>query len=612
MILKKWSVRNYKSIENGQSVDFSQINVLVGENNTGKSSVIDAIYDYIEAFPVGNGIEQEWVQKRITREEGANKLAFGFTFELDNNEREEFFNGLIEADLVSGRVSERWDDDAFRTVRHELVLEPSFDSVGLVEGESNVYSKFRGEEVTLREGGLDEDDADYLDFNKLDNIEMSSRGKGWAELLKIINESLNSYQFVDAFRRPENLRDAVENIELSERGDNLSQVLLTLVADNDNRFGEITDTYAEVMRGIDKVKSPLRGNKTTVEIKEEVFDGTFDLSEISAGSKEILTLITQIVLASDSSDMVLIEEPELHLHPGAQRKIFNLIQEQLADGPQVVLSTHSSVFVDHDRADNIISVKRESKTQLSQPSEDEISADLKELGYRYSGMLQSDAVVIVEGTTDKTILRTMADKYGFNLKENRVGLCDMENSVNLVNHSRSLVKIFSVFSIPYLFICDSDISEHLDDDVDSREELPADAIEGKIRGHINRSDKNGEIWWNEAKAENIHVWREEEIEAYLLADRGGVIDCFDISGDELSEILDESPSLDPDEQLEEVCEVARPHIDSDKDAMDKPTDTADLARSVSLDAIPEEFHDVMEEVAALVDARQEIKKARPN
>ncbi|WP_435360418.1 ATP-dependent nuclease [Haloarchaeobius sp. DFWS5] len=613
MELKQWETRNYKSIKSGESIDFGNINVLVGKNNTGKSSVIDAIRDYREAFIVGNSVNAEWINKRVTRDGDAQQLEFCFTFRLDDKERESLFQDLIETDQISERQKDLWDEDTFREITHELKLKPSFGRRSEISGESNMYSEFEGNRVKLREGDLDDEEVSYLNFNTLANIEYDGERIDWVPVKKLFESTLDSWEFIDAFRRPENEKDAVERDDLDEGGDNLSQVLLTLAANNYKQFRKVSDTYSNVMENIDSVKSPLRGDQTTVEIKEKGFSGSFDLSEISAGSKEVLTLITQIVLANEGCNMVFVEEPEIHLHPGAQREIFNLILEELGslDGPQVVLSTHSSVFVDHERADTIISVKRDGPTTLSQSEEDDINNDLKDLGYRFSGMLRCDAIVIVEGTSDKTILKTVAEHYGFNFEENRIGVADMDNSVTLVKHSRSLVKILSVFSIPYLFICDSDLTEHLPNyDVSGDDDhLAPIAIEGKIRDYINRAD-DGEVWWEEADEDQVYVWREEEIEAYLLSDREAVINWSAVDEDTIDGILD-NEELDPDEKLEEICREKRPHLSEDLDSFIKPTDTSDLASRVGLDRIPGEFHNVMIRIGELVGEGETIEERIP-
>ena len=235
MKLVEGSVENYKSIEEGQEIGFEDVNILVGENNTGKSSVIDALRDFRDVFPTGQEIDKKWVQRRLTRKHEADAIEFNFLVELSESERGNLFDGLVESDLISERTPNRWRESDFRRFNISLFLRPDEDDKGNIRGDLEVASKFDEERVIIRTGGLDEDGATYLDFNKLDSIEYSDRGRGWAEVLNIIQNSLNTWQFVGAFREPENLVEAFEHVELTRKGDNFPCEVSTIIISSHRR-----------------------------------------------------------------------------------------------------------------------------------------------------------------------------------------------------------------------------------------------------------------------------------------------------------------------------------------------------------------------------------------
>ncbi|MUV87808.1 AAA family ATPase [Natronomonas sp. CBA1123] len=617
MKLVTWDVDGYKSISNDQAVEMDQVNVFVGENNSGKSSVIDALIDYREAFPTGNSISEiDWLRKRIRGKELSGEIRFKFTFKLSDEEIEDLWMRIDEVSNLGQRKAERYvSDGQFRRITHQLILRPDPESESGIAGQSNMYATFnRGGETewrALRRGNLSSA-ADFQDFAKLPENKTAGKRKAWAQLKEVMQEAMEEWEYIKAFREPEEELDAVRKLRLDDEGHNLSQVLLSLIADQDPRFKKISEEYSRIMPGVEGISAPLRGDQTTVVVEEEEF-GEFDLSEISAGSKEILTLVTQIVLAGDDADVLLMEEPELHLHPGAERKVLQLIEDELMrdSGPQIVISTHSSVFVNHDSIDNRVRVKRDVESQLIPTGQDEVGAELREIGYRYSGMLQSDAVVIVEGLTDRKVLRNIGPKYGFDLEENRIGLADMDCKSKLINHSRSLVKLLDVFSIPYLFICDSDVSQEFDG-VNSGSKV--EAIRGKIIQHINRTGDgdDAEISWEKADENNVHVWHQNEIEAYLLEDQRAVASCFSMEEENVIELLETHSAKDPAEQLGSIVTEARGEFDAREEAFVKKVDVPDLAREVKIANLPPEFHNVMEKIAALVDRQDIIQDNRPD
>lgn len=79
-----------------------------------------------------------------------------------------------------------------------------------------------------------------------------------------------------------------------------------------------------------------------------IFDWGIQYSEAFAGSGEIsvVHLVIKIITASKFS-LVLVDEPETSLHPGAQRKVLDFVLNQIKlKHLQVIVSTHSQSFLD--------------------------------------------------------------------------------------------------------------------------------------------------------------------------------------------------------------------------------------------------------------------------
>lgn len=186
-----------------------------------------------------------------------------------------------------------------------------------------------------------------------------------------------------------------------------------------------------------------------------------DFKNLSSGEKEVLNFIF-ILLALDLRDAcVLIDEPEIHLHPQWQNKLIKLFRKLHEDRKiQFIISTHSPVFVNRETIANIFRIyKPEKQTQIT-PEEktdkwkNELAKeeDLIDI-ITYSNnskLFFANKVVLVEGITDEIvftyIIRTLSKD---------------EESIEVVNVNGKdsfpkYIKFLSNFKITPTVICDLD------------------------------------------------------------------------------------------------------------------------------------------------------------
>jgi len=157
----------------------------------------------------------------------------------------------------------------------------------------------------------------------------------------------------------------------------------------------------------------------------------------------------------------IFEEPELFLHPQAQKELFSSLVELSTSENQVFLCTHSSSFIDIEYQKSICIVKKESieiGTKVLQSTEDIFSEEDEKKRFNMIYWINPDRselffakkVILVEGATDKTVIPLIAksiDRFKFDYT-----MIDCGSKDNIPSY----IKLLNKFKIKYVAVYDRD------------------------------------------------------------------------------------------------------------------------------------------------------------
>ncbi|HEX8249162.1 MAG TPA: AAA family ATPase, partial [Pyrinomonadaceae bacterium] len=106
--------------------------------------------------------------------------------------------------------------------------------------------------------------------------------------------------------------------------------------------------------------APDRLNEDQIELRwlEKGSDAYFNAYDLSDGTLRFIALTT-LLLQPDLPKTIIIDEPELGLHPFAINKLAAMMKQAAAKGSQVIVSTQSVNLVDNFEPEDVIAVDRE-------------------------------------------------------------------------------------------------------------------------------------------------------------------------------------------------------------------------------------------------------------
>lgn len=113
-------------------------------------------------------------------------------------------------------------------------------------------------------------------------------------------------------------------------------------------FASIAKRFEDLMGGSILIKrlGEQRGRTTiTFSFKSDGQKGEIDIIHAASGVKELATLYLIIYEMIKEGDLLIIEEPESHLHPGAQIKFVEVLAVLVSRGVRVFLTTHSDLIL---------------------------------------------------------------------------------------------------------------------------------------------------------------------------------------------------------------------------------------------------------------------------
>ena len=173
--------------------------------------------------------------------------------------------------------------------------------------------------------------------------------------------------------------DLAENSQLRSNGGNLAAVLYRLEQQDIRRYELICRQIGRVLPGFDCFVIEEEYGKVLLKWRTKWTDKVVGAHLTSDGSLRFFALVTLLNLPSDMLPrVILLDEPELGLHPAAIALIGGMIKS-LSQNRQVVVATQSPLLVNSFSLDEIVVLElQQGKTELRRLNADDFQSWLKD------------------------------------------------------------------------------------------------------------------------------------------------------------------------------------------------------------------------------------------
>jgi putative ATP-dependent endonuclease of OLD family len=431
MYLEKFTIRNFRSIEN-LSITFNKgVNIIIGENNAGKSAIIDALRICLSQGKqwrdIGIRNEEDFHIKGSEISDDLPPIEFGLQFKIENDEDRHFFNSMV------------WQNPA-DTTDQNIQLHFRYYLVSNPKGLKNLKWKIWGANL---EGNVPDSNELQLIFYTylapLRNAEMELKPYARENKVTSLFRELTKYQTtVDGLTVDKELSKAEKALlagklqtvieaegwsDLIKTGEKFLNDHLEL-ADIRNKGSKvhlklIEYQYDNIIKGM-LTRKPVYASELLVGDNSDK-QRFFDVSQNGLGENNLIYASAVLGDLKNRRDekkehyyALLIEEPEAHLHPQKQNTFFKYLNNLQDLGIQIFITSHSPTITAKSDLNHLIVLQKQPAITSTFTVRQSALSDNNKIFLRKfldvtkSQLFFSNATMLVEGISEALLMPVFA------------------------------------------------------------------------------------------------------------------------------------------------------------------------------------------------------------
>lgn len=355
-MFNQYSIENFKIHKKSELIEFNGLTIFSGTNNSGKTSMIQSIRTLslmntamttLNSLPLDRMEElgglKDTLNKSVSREQLIN-----YSFILSKEDGRECFISLnFGSDLLMENIGTIAKEEAvlknfiLRFLCKEEAVEFKFELKDEKIGRVALYSMYRRIDDTYEKV----DEVSFIKFvpltlfEKIGNIEIQAELREWlGELMELDDTRI---RYLGPYRTIPQYAKHVENEKLEIDGSNIAEILS--IQGNRLIYDSAMTLNAAFHLWTKKIIDSEFDSKYEREFYKLITNEQgieLDVHQLGFGNIQILPVILQVLLAKPG-DLVIIENPEVHLHPRWKAKMVELFFDAVRHGVKILIETQS-------------------------------------------------------------------------------------------------------------------------------------------------------------------------------------------------------------------------------------------------------------------------------
>lgn len=423
----KLIIENFKCFEGRFTVNLDKgLNIFVGNNETGKSTILEAIHIALSGILNARYLKNELSQYLFNREiekQYIESLKKGSPLPPPHILIEAFLTGADTPFLakLNGNIN------STRTDEHGVLFRVEFDEQ---------YQSEYQEMIRSNANNIQTIPIEYYKVNWRSFAQETITSRSIPVKSVLINSSVTRYQngsdvYISRIIR-ENLEDR-EKVEISQAHRQMKEAFMdapSVQAINIKINEKAALTNKEVKISVDL--------STQNAWESSLMTYLDDIPFHQIGKGEQCIVKTNLALShkkSQEANIILLEEPENHLSHVKLNELINKIKRSIVN-KQIIISTHSSFVANKLGLDHLILLSDFKNIRLNELSTSTKDFFAKLSGYDTLRLILCDQVMLVEGDSDELIVQKAY------ITEN--GCLPIENGIEVISVGTSFLRFLEI------------------------------------------------------------------------------------------------------------------------------------------------------------------------